>query len=150
MNLILSSTWSIPRPMVGVRAGTWSWVNTRQIVCCYVVSTAPYLGTCGLVDDLSQHQFGPNFWNSSPDAAEMIDDALFNGFLNECEYSLTWGYVHLEFSHFVSSRGMMRGTSMQSTECGKTVEQILGAHFLYRWKGLINVLTLVEKQHPWL
>lgn len=65
MNLILSSSGSIPGPTVGVRAGTWSWVNTRQIVCCYVVSTAPYLGTCGLVDDLSQHQFGPNFWNSS-------------------------------------------------------------------------------------
>ena len=95
MNLILSSTESILGPMVGVTAGTWSWVNTRQIVCCYVVSTAPYLGTCGLEDDLSKHQFGLNFWNSSP------DDALFNGFLNECEYSLTWGYVHLEFSHFV-------------------------------------------------
>ena len=89
MILILSSTESILGPTVGVRAGTWSWVNTRQIVCCYVVSTAPYLGTCGHEDDLSQHQFGLNFWNSSPDAAEMIDDALFNGFLNECEYSLT-------------------------------------------------------------
>ena len=34
---------------------------------------------------------------------------------------------------------------MLSAECGKTMEQIPGVHFLQPWKGLINVLTLVKK-----
>ena len=33
---------------------------------------------------------------------------------------------------------------MQSAQCGKTVKKIPGAHFLYPWKGLINVMTLVK------
>lgn len=33
---------------------------------------------------------------------------------------------------------------MQSAECGKTVDKTPRAHFLYPWKGLINVLTLVK------
>ena len=132
-------------PSLWQRSNTWTWSSLplRPSPAHGLGQGQPpelgqHLSNCLLLaffhiwplgDEISQHRCWPNFHNSSPDAAEMIDDAQFLAWMNANilwpEEMFIWNFLilsHLEEWWEVLARYQLN--------VEKPMEQIPGVHFL--------------------